>query len=54
MINEEITSIGTEQEYKRAMIDQKRAEKIEIQKDRVKQAEVYQKFKDEEKDLMAQ
>lgn len=54
LINEEITSIGTEQEYKRAMIDQKRSEKIEIQKDRLKQAEVYQKFKDEEKDLMAQ
>lgn len=54
LINEEITSIGTEQEYKKAMIEKKRSEKVEIQKDRLKQAEVYQKFKDEEKGLMAQ
>ncbi len=51
IIREEIKEIEKEKEYKKVMLSEKSKEKAAIESDRVKQQEVYQKFKQEEEKL---
>ena len=54
LIKNEITSIESEKKYKLEMLNEKKKEKEEIEKDKVKKEVVYQKFKNEESKLMSQ
>ncbi|OFZ08755.1 MAG: hypothetical protein A3D92_21860 [Bacteroidetes bacterium RIFCSPHIGHO2_02_FULL_44_7] len=54
IIREEIAEIEKEKEYKKQMLSEKRSEKAAIEKDRVRQQEVYEKFRQEEQKLVAE
>lgn len=54
LITTEISEIEKEKEYKQVVILEKSQEKKEIEGDRIKQKEVYQKFKNQEANLIAQ
>ena len=54
LITTEISEIQKEKEYKQVVIVEKSQEKRAIEEDRLKQKEVYQKFKNQEADLITQ
>ena len=54
LIKEEIEEIRKEKEYKLVVLQEKKKEKSEIERDKRKQEEVYRKFKQEENKLLAQ
>ena len=54
LITTEISEIQKEKEYKQVVIVEKSQEKKAIEEDRLKQKEVYQKFKNQEADLITQ
>ena len=54
LITTEISEIEKEKEYKQVVILEKSQEKKEIEEDRIKQKEVYQKFKNQEANLITQ
>ena len=54
LIEEEIAAVKKEREYKLSIVGEKRKERAEIEKDRIRQKEVYQQFKAEEDVLLKQ